>query len=188
MAKFLVVDPICIMSNHDWNQVNERGDQLCDEQVEAQMTDSEQIEYETTCEDQVFKDFFQTLSPNVTVGSIFSNYLAYIAAIKSNSSHVKIEGAAFYLRNNYLIAELTPKLLNYIEQVGPKTPTLRKMNLSTNPSTSLVDALVQNHHAQLLTVPENQSAFNLTIPADGETRTWDNKQLVADKLITIQCA
>lgn len=187
MTKFLVVDPICIMSKHDWDQVNENDDQLCDEQLEAQMTDIEQTEYESNCEDQAFKDFFLTLSLNVTVGSIFSNYLAYITAIKNSSPHVQIEGSAFYLRNNYLIAKLTPALLNYIEQAGPKTPTLIKMNIPINKSTNLVDTLVQNQCAQLVTIPDNQSSFNLTISADGETKTWDNTQLVANKLVTIQC-
>lgn len=188
MTKFLVVDPICIMNKRDWDHINVLGDQLCDEQTEAQMNDIEQTEYESACEDHAFKDFFLTLSPNVTVGSIFSNYLAYMAAIKSNSSHVQIEGPAFYLRNNYLIAELTPELLTYIEQTGPKTPTLTKLNLPINKSTNLLDTLVQNQCAQLVTVPDNQSSFRLTIPADGETKTWDNMHLVTDKLVTIQCA
>ncbi|MFC6165684.1 hypothetical protein ACFP3T_13525 [Lactiplantibacillus dongliensis] len=188
MAKFLIVDPICIMGKSDWNHVNVIGDQLCDEQAEAQMTAIEQTKYETACEDQAFKNFFMTLSANVTVGSIFSNYLAYVTSIKNHSPQVQVEGPAFYLRNNYLIAKLTPALLNYIEQVGPKTSTLTKLNVLTNKSTSLLDTLVQGHCAQLLTVPDNQSSFSLTIPADGETRTWDNKQLVSDKTVTIQCA
>lgn len=187
MAKFLVVDPMCIMDKSDWLRVDDEADRYDNEHEPANLSDGDAMDYCIACENYVMKAFFDTLSPQVIAGTIFSNYMSYVAKLKAFSPISQLQGTGLYMRTGYLVAKLTPQLKAYINNGTAKGLNLAKIGAFKNQTataTNYLQLMLDNNIAQLITLPKSAS----TIPADGETKDWNNEHLVADAHINLAVA